>query len=325
MGTQMDRFSASDDKTKILFFDCECANCKGGVGKICSLGYVLCDDKFNVIQKEDIVMNTESEFDWYLFSGKGDISLSYSREYFRSQGAFPEFYEKIKALFTENNPMVAGFAVGNDVGFVNSACSRYKLPFIEFQAFDVEKILSQFYGEKRKLKDWFSFFAYDDEGLQFHNSADDAHATMLCLKYFCRDNKKEVFEIFESHKDLFVSSQQMVEQARERDKKKRLKEKIERFHNRSNKNPTYTTVLNQNFELDSSMCRTPSDLERSLKLVHKIYENGGILRRHLRAGTENEKGGYVIFANETSEQAKSVVDKRFLFAITEKELLSILE
>lgn len=309
----------------MVFFDCECANCKGGIGKICSLGYVVCDDDFNVIQKEDIVMNPESEFDWYLFSGKGDISLSYSKEYFKSQPAFPEFYEKIKAIFTKDNPVVAGFAVGNDVGFVNSACARYKLPFIEFRAFDVEKILSQFYGEKRKLKEWCRFFASNDEKLQFHNSADDAHATMLCLKYFCQENKKSVSEVFESHKDLFVSSQQMLDQARERERKKKLKEKIERFHNRVNRSPTYTTVLNQNFELDSSMCRTSSDLEKSLKLVHKIYDNGGILRRHLRAGTEKEKGGYVIFSNESSEEAKKGVDRRFLHAITENELLSILE
>ena len=32
-----------------VFFDCECANTFDGVGKICSLGYVICDDDLNII------------------------------------------------------------------------------------------------------------------------------------------------------------------------------------------------------------------------------------------------------------------------------------
>ena len=37
-----------------LFFDCECANCFDGIGKICSLGYVLADDELNVIESSII-------------------------------------------------------------------------------------------------------------------------------------------------------------------------------------------------------------------------------------------------------------------------------
>ena len=39
-----------DHKT-YLFFDCECANCFDGIGKICSLGYVLADDELNIIEE----------------------------------------------------------------------------------------------------------------------------------------------------------------------------------------------------------------------------------------------------------------------------------
>ena len=37
--------------TSYLFFDCECANCFDGIGKICSLGYVLADDELNIIMR----------------------------------------------------------------------------------------------------------------------------------------------------------------------------------------------------------------------------------------------------------------------------------
>ena len=53
-----------------LFFDIECANCFNGEGKMCSFGYVLTDADFNILDSQDLVMNPETEFDWYLFSNK---------------------------------------------------------------------------------------------------------------------------------------------------------------------------------------------------------------------------------------------------------------
>lgn len=82
-----------------LFFDCECANCFDGIGKICSLGYVLADDELNVIESEDIVMNPETDFDWYLFSPKNKCRLAYSKDYFRSKPNFDFFYKRIKIIY----------------------------------------------------------------------------------------------------------------------------------------------------------------------------------------------------------------------------------
>ena len=82
-----------------VFFDCECANTFDGVGKICSLGYVICDDDLNIIESEDVVMNPECDFDWYLLSGKGDCKLAYSKDYFRIKPNFESYYKDIKKLF----------------------------------------------------------------------------------------------------------------------------------------------------------------------------------------------------------------------------------
>ena len=79
-----------------VFFDCECANTFDGVGKICSIGYVITDDDLNVIESEDVVINPECEFDWYLFSGKGECKLAYSKDYFRIKPNFEAYYKDIK-------------------------------------------------------------------------------------------------------------------------------------------------------------------------------------------------------------------------------------
>ncbi|HAH62995.1 MAG TPA: hypothetical protein DCL73_12970, partial [Treponema sp.] len=83
-----------------LFFDIECANCFNGEGKMCSFGYVLTDGSFTVLDSQDIVMNPQAEFDWYLFSPKNRCPLAYSKEYFRSQRTFENWYKPIKELLT---------------------------------------------------------------------------------------------------------------------------------------------------------------------------------------------------------------------------------
>lgn len=45
---------------KYLFIDIECAD--GGKGTICSFGYVIADENFNVIKSEDVIINPQGRF-----------------------------------------------------------------------------------------------------------------------------------------------------------------------------------------------------------------------------------------------------------------------
>ena len=57
---------------KYLFFDIECANCYNNCAKIFSLGYLITDEKFNVLhEKEDVLINPRDRFDWYVAKDDG--------------------------------------------------------------------------------------------------------------------------------------------------------------------------------------------------------------------------------------------------------------
>ena len=45
-----------------IFFDIECANCEGGQAKICSFGYVVTNEAFEVLEKEDLLVNPRAPF-----------------------------------------------------------------------------------------------------------------------------------------------------------------------------------------------------------------------------------------------------------------------
>lgn len=299
-----------------VFFDCECANTFEGVGKICSLGYVITDDELNVIESEDVVMNPECEFDWYLFSGKGECQLAYSKDYFRIKPNFESYYKEIKKLFTTGNRFIAGFAVSNDVGYVNSACERYNLDYIQFRAFDVEKLAEQIYGERKKLSQWAAYFGVNLEKYQTHKSVDDAMMTMLVLKRICMDKGKSVEQIMTENKGLFVSSEQMLIQAEERQYRREMTEKIKRLYNKVSPMPKHKNLAGQKFEINNKLLH---DVDTSFELVKKIYECGGMTVEHLTS-----KGTVIFPDGDIPEETVIKLEKRNLTAVTLSDFIDSL-
>ena len=53
----------------LVFFDIECASVYKTSAKICAFGYVVCDENFNIIKKEDILINPKGAF--HLTDSKG--------------------------------------------------------------------------------------------------------------------------------------------------------------------------------------------------------------------------------------------------------------
>lgn len=305
-----------DHKT-YLFFDCECANIFDGVGKICSLGYVLTDDEFNIIESEDIVMNPETEFDWYLFSPKNSCQLAYSKDYFRSKPNFDAYYKRIKKLFTNGSCYVAGFAVNNDVAFVNSACERYYKEFINFRAFDVENLCHKIFGSNKKLFDWAKFLECDLSELESHKSVDDAMATMLVFKKICEKENQSPEEIMKTNKDLFISTEEIQIQAEERKYKKEMMTKIKSFYTKRSPNPIRKTYIGQKFEINKKVF---SDLERALNIVKRIYEGGGVIVERLK-----EKGNIVFLEGTVEPEKKESILKKGYSIVYVEEIEKIIK
>ena len=258
-------------------------------------------------------MNPECDFDWYLLSGKGDCKLAYSKDYFRTKPNYEAYYKDIKKLFTTGNRYIAGFAVSNDVGFVNDACERYELPYIQFRAFDLERYLEHKYEKKQKLVEWAEEFGVNVAKFQSHKSEDDAIMTMLCLKAECMRTGESIEEILTSKegKNCFVSNEQILEQAAERAYRREMTEKIKRLYGKQSPMPHFKTVAGERFELDNKILR---DVDSAFELVKKIYDNGGVTGEHLTGR------GYSVFLNEPHPELRKKIEKRGLKVILLSEL-----
>lgn len=210
-------------KSSYLFFDIECANCFEGVGKICSFGYVLTDSDFNILETDDLVMNPECEFDWFLFSNRNGAKLAYPREYFRKQPNFLHFYEHIKELLTAENRKSFIFGSISDIGFVVTAIERYKQEWIDFCAYDLEKIIKKDNEIFGSLEARCTCLGIDNTDLQAHKSQDDSIMTMRLLKEFCAQKNVSVDDLIQANQDFLYTAKDFLKVREIRLKKKARK------------------------------------------------------------------------------------------------------
>lgn len=191
---------------KYLFFDIECSNCFGRQHKICEIGYVLVDENFNVIIKEDIPIspgsknNKSDRFDESIYKREPGFEWAYEFEYYFSQPKFYVFYDRLKKLFEDKETLVFGYSVKNDIQFLNSEFKRYKLKPFNFLVCDIQKIMSYYFEKHEKfigLQDAFKKLCPINEWISLnpHLSCDDAYMSMRVLEEILMKLKLSVDDI----------------------------------------------------------------------------------------------------------------------------------
>ena len=183
-----------------IFFDIECANCFHGRGKICSFGYVITDEQFNVISKNDILVNPHSRFHLYGHGNHPGIVLGYDEKTFKSSPDFPKHYKNIRELLTKPGRLAFGFSVMSDAGYIKSECERYHKEIFDYRFIDIQRIFTDY----KELENTPSLIkcAHEygvSETQEVHKSDDDSYFTMRVLKGLCEETGLSVSELIEKY------------------------------------------------------------------------------------------------------------------------------
>lgn len=199
---------------RFVFFDIECANCFNNIGKICEFGYVITDENFKVIYKDEIPMSPGKgkENRFYLKGRKNreDLELAYDESFYFSQNEFPHFYNEIKKILGSEDTICFAYAMENDISYITSTCNRYHLPIIEFKCYDIQELVRKYYNSTRNLK--LKVAAEKLVGphclvnIQQHLSRDDAYLTMEVFEAICALKNKTSLEILEEEKSSIVNN-----------------------------------------------------------------------------------------------------------------------
>lgn len=130
---------------KLVFFDIECANCFGGVCKICEFGHVSCGLDLALSGQGEMIINPEDGFNL------GGIRLAYAERTYFSEPPFPAFHRQIKDLLEDRSTLPVGFAASNDIKFLCSSCLRYGLEEMRFLCLDLQPIADDLLGSDRSV------------------------------------------------------------------------------------------------------------------------------------------------------------------------------
>ena len=225
---------------KYVFFDIECACVYKNVAKICVFGYCIADEQFNILEKEDILINPNGKFHLTDHGGDG-IVLPYDYNDFKKYPDFKKFYPRIKALLEGEDRMVFGHAAINDVKYLNLETKRYRLPSFSFRFADTQVLymaMTETFDRQAGLESLTQIFEIDYTP---HCAADDAYATMRIAQEMCVKENCTLPELLEKFSIRFgkignyqfnnCSSNRRTEYLREKKRIKRERgEKRARFN-----------------------------------------------------------------------------------------------
>ena len=181
-----------------VFFDIECACVYKNIAKICVFGYCVADENFNIIKKEDILINPNGKF--HLTDRGGDgIVLPYDYEDFKKYPDFKKFYPRIRELLEGEDKTVFGHAAINDVKYLNLETKRYRLPSFRFRFADTQVLymaMTETFDRQAGLESLTQIFEIDYTP---HCAADDAYATMRIAQEMCEKENCTLPELLEKY------------------------------------------------------------------------------------------------------------------------------
>lgn len=164
---------------RFLSIDLEACN-KYIKGSVFSIGVVLADDQFNIIYKEDILVNPHCKFNTNF---RKPIKFSVTPEDVANAPDLKDVYPKLLDLFAGDTVIMAHSA-NNDMFMLNEACKRAKVPAFDFKFICTQMIYSAVYDVMTGIG---LDKAVEDLNLTFnhHKADDDAEMALALLKKCC--------------------------------------------------------------------------------------------------------------------------------------------
>ena len=184
---------------KYLFFDIECAGVFKTKAKICAFGYCLTDERFCILEKEDVLINPLGNFHLMDRKGEQGLVLPYKYEDFKKYPTFPQQADKIYALLQDRDTLVLGHAVMNDVKYLNLESKRFDLPSFSFSFADTQFLYMNKIGDFTRQ---FGLGKIAEElGVDFipHRAVDDAYATMRVAEAMCKAEGVTLVELLKKY------------------------------------------------------------------------------------------------------------------------------
>ena len=217
----------------MLFFDLECSNSFHGKGKVCEFGAILVDKNFKVIKEIAFPIcpgkTVDCQFDPNFKDANGNLGWAYTPDYYMQCKELNEYYEQIQGVLEDDNNLVFGYAVNNDIIYLNDSVERYNLRKLHYIAYDLIPIIDKSIDQQiHGLENTF-YAIYGDEGMKEitpHLSLDDAKMTMMVAKYICQELDVDITELIEMYPKCEIDSLMYPEELKRKKEQRKFRRQI---------------------------------------------------------------------------------------------------
>jgi len=166
---------------KYLVFDLEYATSKGGNIKICEFGYVITNENFDILEKNNFIIDPNIRSDEWDWRALREI-LTRKKWQYEQSPRFAEYYDDICSIFEEVD-YVFGHSLDGDAKALNCDCKRYNLPSIDFDFYDIKLFYKEYANVKKDVSVENIMRELNISGdKKTHDAEADAYNTMLELK-----------------------------------------------------------------------------------------------------------------------------------------------
>lgn len=291
---------------KYLFFDLEFATTRLGNGKVCEFGYVLTDEKFNVIKRDNLIINPNiRRYEWDKYAVKNILTRSIDE--YESKNNFIYSYPTICKLIL-NSDYIFGHSMDCDVKFLNGDMERYGLPSVDYSFYDVKiiyRILSKAQNDASVNGILDNLGIEPEEGI--HDAETDACNTMRALKGIVGQYKLSIPEIIEKCPSAIDKTENfVVESIAKREEKKRKQREYYEQHYLNKKSSIFYGTNGHVFEVRRAL---EDDLDA-------IFDTYSYAREQMKLnGNPNQWG-------DNRPEIKTIVrdfDDNKLYVLTEEE------
>lgn len=295
---------------RYLFFDIESAD---GYGKVCEFGYVITDTSFNVLKKHNILINPNGKFKFrHSFIGKG-FKLTYEYDEYYKHKTFDNYYSNIKYLLTQKDILIFGFSSLSDILFLSTDCLKYGLPLIDFEVFDIQKLVLKYYKDLASLSKGAAFLVNENKltNLKEHNALDDAYKTMLLLKNLISLNSLNIEDIIKENVGFKLDALKEFKVAKEHEKRKLMLKKAQ-------------NELENSYLVDANEIDLKKKEGKLITLYGTIKTNSELINLSIKL--VNEKGYYLVknlinanyllvSDNDNKEEVRNNINSEYVLTI----------
>lgn len=295
---------------KYLAFDLEAAN-GYKLYSVCSFGYVLADENFNILKKENIWINPRCKYNLNGTRENVGINLNLDKQLLDISPDFKDVYMFIKNLLTDNDVCVIGHAIESDVNMLNKTCLHYKLPSIDYNFYCTQLFFRLFKGEK-EVKSLTKIAEEINVTFKPHTADDDAYASFMTLKYLLQITGKTLKELADEYKVRIGSNDNfeitrtvsLLGQVSKRQVTKQALAQIIEYITQQRIKPTTSKLKNKLICLSRQI--ELSDREVWQSVIDFIYYHGG------QYTTKPGKCDYYILLDDTIPTGSEIARQKYI-------------